>query len=191
MEKDMKEVIDSAVTHAVKEAPDINKEELAEALRAYFEERKPFYKSFNINEELIEQLYSTAYQEFQSGKFNDALASFEVLNTLDPTEAKYIFGKALCFKELKKMPQAVNEFIRLGIVDYGNPIPYWHMYECYDEMNDLWGAGAALGAVVYLSGSFDQYADLKQKALVALNSVSKETAKLPPTPGLEPTKEKK
>lgn len=167
-----------ALERYMKEMPNANKEQIEKIFTDFYEKGIPIYQSIGLNDDFMKFLYSTAYQMYQSGKFNEAIANFQVLSTFDPTEPKYALGMALCYKEMKKYPHAIEELLQCTSINPEDPIPYWHLYECFVEINEPWGAGSALGAVIYLCDQTQTNTDLKKRAEIALQQVSKETLSL-------------
>lgn len=171
----MEEMIKTAVDTMLKQVPNANRDEVEKMFKNYFEKGIPFFKSMGIDEDFMKYLYGTAYQLFQSGKFSEALASFQMLSIYDPTDDKYVLGKALCYKEMQKYPNAINELIAYAGMREDDPQPYWHMYECFELMNEPWGAGSSLGAVIYLCNQNNSHPELKKRAEMALVKISAET----------------
>lgn len=178
MEKVMKEAMKKAVDTVIKDNPDVDQVELKKMVEDVFENGTPVYKSAGIDDEFMKFLYGIGYQAYKSGKYADALAAFDLLYTYDASEAKYILGKALCYKEMHKYPNAINEFTLLTVSDPEDPSPYWHLYECYDAIDEPWGAGAALGAIIYLCREPGVNDALKQRAEAALPRICEMTASI-------------
>lgn len=167
-----------ALEKFMKDMPNADKGQVEKIFHDYYENGIPIYQSIGLNDDFMQSLYSIAYQTFQSGKFNEALANFQVLSTFDPADPKFALGLALCYKEMKKYPRAIEQLIQCTTIDPEDPIPYWHLYECFDEINDPWAAGSFLGAVIYICDQKQTNVDLRKRAEIALQQVSKETLSL-------------
>lgn len=171
MDDSMEEVILSTVNKMMEHKPNRKREKIEEIVRNYFEKGIPFYKSMGLGEDFMMFVYATGYQSFQAGKYNEACAAFEMLHAYDPDEPKYILGKALCFKEMKKYPNAINEFMYCASKAVDDPTLYWHMFECFEAMDESYGAASALGAVLYICQKTKSYDDLRLRAELALIQV--------------------
>lgn len=170
MDKSIEEAINKSLENVSLE----HKDEMKNALREFIENNKPIYKSLGIDEEIMKFTYATGYNAFHAGKYSDALAAFNTLYTFDPQEPKYTFGRALCYKEMGKYVNAINEFQRYTMLKPDDPQCYWLMYECFQALNEPWGAGAALGAVIQICSRFRKDDELLQRAEMALIGLTQE-----------------
>lgn len=172
----MKELIDNSVKTMMEMVPDADKKHVEKIFTDFFEKGIPFYKTMGFDDNFMEYLYGVGYQSFQSGKFPEALATFEVLYTYNPLEPKYTLGKALCYKEMRKYPNAINDLMRYTLTINDDPIIYWHIYQCFDAMEEPWGAGVALGSVISACDKTQSHDDLRKKAELALVNLSLQLA---------------
>lgn len=171
----MEEEIKIAVESMMKSVPDAKREEVEKVFRDYFEKGIPLYQAMGIDKEFMKYIYATGYQLFQAGKYTEALASFQLLATYDPDNPTYMLGQALCFKEMKKFPNAISGFIQYAMRKDDDPLPYWYMYECFEELDEPWGSGSSLGAVIHICNKHNVQPELKKLAELALVKVSEHT----------------
>lgn len=129
-----------------------------------------------INEAMMEGIYGQAYRLYNTGKYRDACQLFRLLIMLNASESKYTMGLAACFHMLKEFRNAVGTYAICGMLDPENPIPHFHASDCYIQMGDMMAALIALQMAVKRSGNKEQYATLKDRALLTIQSLKKEIA---------------
>lgn len=173
----MEEIIKNAVDTLIKNAPSVKREDAEKIFRDYYEKGIPLYKSMGIDEDFMKFLYATAYQMYQSGKFKEACANFQILATYDPTDPKYVLGQGLCYQQLRKYPNAINAFVQCGTMNSSDPYPYWHIYECFEELHEPWGSCSALAAVIQICDQTNEYPELRSKAEIAMQNAANMAAK--------------
>lgn len=129
-----------------------------------------------INEAMMEGIYGQAYRLYNTGKYRDACQLFRLLIMLNASESKYTMGLAACFHMLKEFRNAVGTYSICGMLDPENPIPHFHASDCYIQMGDMMAALIALEMAVKRSGNKQEYATLKDRALLTMESLRKEIA---------------
>lgn len=129
-----------------------------------------------INDAMMEGIYGQAYRLYNTGKYRDAMQLFRLLIMLNASEAKYTMGLAACFHMLKDFRSAVETYAICGMLDPSNPIPHFHASDCYIQMGDMLAALISLEMAVKRSGNKPEYATLKDRALLTMQSLRKEVA---------------
>lgn len=135
-------------------------------------------EELGYNDEKMEEIYGQAYRLYNTGKYSDAMQLFRLLLILDSTESKYYLGLASCFHMLKEYENAVKVYSIAGIVDPNTPVPHFHASDCYIQMNDKASAILMLELAVLRSGDKPEYQILKDRALLTIESLKKEIAKM-------------
>lgn len=131
-----------------------------------------------LSDAMVEGIYGQAYRLYNTGKYKDASQLFRLLIMLNSTEPKYAMGLAACFHMLKEYKNAVSTYAICGVIDPENPIPHYHASDCYIHMNDPVSALIALEMAVKRAGDKVEYQTLKDRALLTIESLKKEIAKI-------------
>lgn len=133
--------------------------------------------AMGLSEQAIEGIYGQAYRLYNTGKYKDATQLFRLLVTLNPTESKYSLGLAACFHMMKEFATAVELYTVCAMVDPQSPIPHYHASDCYLEMHDNASALIALEMAVKRSGEKAEFQQLKDRALMTIQSLKQELSK--------------
>lgn len=119
--------------------------------------------ALGFSPEVIEVIYQQGYNLFQSGKYKDALLIFTNLWQLDPTNSRYPFAIAACYHYSKDYLNAAANYIFYKYMDPLNPIPCFHLYDCYVKINEPISALYEIQEALVLSDKNPRYAQLKEK----------------------------
>ena len=118
-------------------------------------------ESLGFSPEMIDKIYEHGYYIFQSGKYKEALPVFNLLRELDGGEAHFTFAIAACHHHLKNYEEAIGNYMLYELLDDTNPLPYYHMYDCFTKMGQPLLAAGALQQAGRLAKQDPQYAELK------------------------------
>jgi type III secretion system low calcium response chaperone LcrH/SycD len=126
--------------------------------------------------EMMELVYKYGYNLFQSGKYQQAVTVFNTLRQLDITDPRYSFSIAACYHHMHQYLDAAANYIIYKYMDPLNPIPCFHLYDCYTKANYPISALAAIQEALILAERDPKYAGLKEKIQLEFNRI-KETLK--------------
>jgi type III secretion system low calcium response chaperone LcrH/SycD len=127
-----------------------------------------------LNDALVEGIYGQAFRLYNTGKYKDAIQLFRLLIMLNSSEPKYTMGLAACFHMLKEYENATGAYTLCGTLDPGNPIPYYHVSDCYIKMEDKRSALIALECALKRVGDKPEYATIKDRIIRSIDSLKKE-----------------
>lgn len=113
--------------------------------------------------QIMEVIYQNGYNLFQSGKFQDALVIFDVLRQLDITDRRYSFAIAACYHHTQQYLDAAANYLICQYMDPFNPIPSFHLYDCYVKTNYPISALEAIQQALILAERHPKYEKLKDK----------------------------
>lgn len=133
--------------------------------------------AMGLSDQMVEGIYAQAYQLYNTGKYKEASQLFRLLIMLNGAESKYSLGLAACYHMAKDYDAAVTVYTTCGMLDPNNPIPHYHASDCYLQMNDKVSAMIALEMAVKRSGSKPEFTQLKDRALMTIESLREEIAK--------------
>jgi type III secretion system low calcium response chaperone LcrH/SycD len=128
--------------------------------------------ALGFSQDLIEEIYEHGYHLFQSGKYKEALPIFELLRQLDGMDPRYTFAMAASHHQIKNYSEAAGYYMLCEVLDSKNPLPYYHLYDCFTRINEPSLAAGALNAADRLAGENPQYADLKNKIEMELKHLA-------------------
>jgi type III secretion system low calcium response chaperone LcrH/SycD len=136
---------------------------IEEALKKVLAENISLKEALGFSEDIIEEIYEQGYHLFQSGKYQAALPLFSLLNLLESTNPRFIFAIAACHHHAKDYAAAAGYYMLYEGVDPVNPLPYYHLYDCFRQLGYPQLAHSALNLADRLAGDDPKYAEMKGK----------------------------
>lgn len=133
--------------------------------------------TLGLSDAMVEGIYGQAYRLYNTGKYKDASQLFRVLVMLNPLEPKYTIGLGACFHMMKDYKSAIDTYTLATVMDTESPIPFYHISDCYTQINDNVSAAVALEMAIKRAGDKPEYKKLKDRALLTLESLKKEINK--------------
>jgi type III secretion system low calcium response chaperone LcrH/SycD len=137
--------------------------------------------AIGVSSQFLEGVYAQAYRLYNTGKYTEASHLFRMLILMDPTEAKYVLGLAACFHMLKEYKNAVQTYTMYGILDPTTPLPHYHSSDCFIQMKDYPSAFVCLKMAIKYAGDRPEYAKLKERAQLSLESIKEQINSEPST----------
>jgi type III secretion system low calcium response chaperone LcrH/SycD len=129
-----------------------------------------YIEALRLTPEVLEVIYQHGYHLFQSGKYKDALSTFEILRGLNPEDQRYAFAIAACHHFAKNYTEAIAYYIIYASFEQGDPIPFYHMYDCFLKTNHPTLAANALDEAYRRAKGNPKYHDLKEKIELELKN---------------------
>lgn len=120
-------------------------------------------EALGFSPELMEVIYQHGYNLFHNGKYQDALNIFKILRQLDITDTRYSYAVASCYHYLHQYLDAAENYNLTKYMDPFNPLPCFHLYDCYMQANYPISALQALQEALVLANKSDEYKELKKK----------------------------
>lgn len=166
MENEMKEIIQQAIEKSHQSLSSNTKMQIEEALLNLFEKNESPQKVFGIPDDVMENCYKGAYNLFKAGKYKEAIKIFESLRYLNPYDPRYSLAIAASFHYLKDYSKAAANYIDCKECDLFNPIPCFHLYDCFIKLDQPLLAVNAIAEVILRCQDIPQYKEMKEKALL-------------------------
>lgn len=142
------------------------------------EDCKAMKDILGISDEAAEGIYGQAYLLYNTGRYKDAGELFRLLIMMNATESKYLIGLAACYHMMKEYQSAGSTYNLASIIDPDNPVPFFHASDCYLQLGDTVSAASMLEMAIKRAGAKPQFATLKQRAEITLNTIRKDIKQL-------------
>ena len=145
--------------------------------------------AMGVSNSYLENVYAQAYRLYNTGKYVEATHLFRILIIMNAMEPKYTLGLAACFHMLKEYYNAIQTYTMCSALDPENPIPHYHSSDCFIQMKDYLSAMICLELAIDRAGDKPQYAKMKERAQLSLESLKKQVSATPPGTKTEVEKE--
>lgn len=148
--------------------------EATDNLTKKMEKSKSPKEVMGLTDAMVEGIYGQAYRLYNTGKFDEAIKIFRMLVMMNSTEPKYSMGLAACFHMKKNYKAAVDAYAIVQVIDPNNPVPFYHLSDCFIQMGDLSSACYSLEMAVKRAADKPEFKALKEKATLTIESLKKE-----------------
>lgn len=145
-----------------------------DALKQVFIEGKAPRHAMGISPDMMNLLYTFGFNSYNAGQYADAKQSFEMLNFLEPLSPKYLMGLAATHHKLKEYEKAVELYFTLVLVDEESPVPYFHIADCYEQLDNPGGVLLGLGGAISRCGMDQRFAKLKGRCYTMMKKCKQE-----------------
>lgn len=136
-------------------------------------------EAMGVSNSYLEGVYAQAYRLYNTGKYAEAVHLFRMLVMLNAMEPKYMMGLAACFHMLKDFSNAIQNYTIASVLDPGNPIPHYHCSDCSIQMKEYLSAMLYLELTLERCGEKPEFAKMKERAQLSLESLKKQTLHTP------------
>ncbi len=141
-------------------------------------EGSTLYESLRLTPDMLEVIYQHGYQLFQSGKYKEALSTFRILQTLHPEDKRYPFAIAAALHFEKNYVEAAAYYMIYASMDRTDPIPFYHLYDCFLKEKHPTIAENALDEAYRLAKGNPKYHDLKEKIELELKHIESKDSEI-------------
>lgn len=165
--KTIEELIETAATEIAKNGSEEDKKYYKSVLHKAIEVDKnivPDAKDLGLTPEMLNLLYEAAYHRYQEGKYNEACIIFSWLILLDAKNSTYYFGVASCYHRMKEYLKAINNYMLACAADPTNPMPFYHISDCYLKLNAPGNAICSLQMAITQAEDNPKYSKIKERA---------------------------
>lgn len=166
MSNQVREIIGLAVEQSRGSIPTELQEQVIENLVKIYEQGATPKEAFGISDQIMETCYNHAHNLYKAGKYNKAVRIFEMLRQLNLADARYSFATAVCYHYMGEYTYAAANYVICKEIDPFNPIPCFHLYDCYIKLDKPVAASDVLAEVIVKCGLDPRYSGLKEKALM-------------------------
>ncbi len=135
--------------------------------------------AMGISDSYLENVYAQAYRLYNTGKYTEATHLFRILIMLNAMEPKYMLGLAACFHMMKEYTNAIQTYTMCIALDPQSPVPHYHSSDCFIQMKDYLSAMICLELAIERAGDKPEYAKMKERAQLSLESLKKQVNSSP------------
>jgi len=147
--------------------PNASKEERAER-REFLEKIQlqgmTYAEAAGLDENHLEGLFSLGYHHYNSGKYEEAQQYFCYLTLLNNRDPRYFFSAGAAFQMLKDYSNAIAFYNQSTHLDWMNPMPWFHLADCYIKTEDYPNALMSLKGVINRTKNNGMYAKINERA---------------------------
>ncbi|KIA76085.1 Type III secretion specific chlamydia chaperone 2 [Parachlamydia acanthamoebae] len=151
-----------------------------DVLNKIFKDGQSPQQAMGLSDETLEAFYGYAYNLYGSGNYLDAQRIFQFLINLDASRSKYALGLAASMHMQKNYQAAIEAYMLAAFYDQENPVPFFHIADCYIKLDNPYGALLALDDAIRL-GFYPRYTLLRSKAILMRKKIRDDLG-LPDTP---------
>lgn len=157
--------------------------EIPKRLLKIFKEKEKLLKHFRAgkipqeiwgySDDVMEKFYQVSHKLLKNNRFEEAAEAFVFLATLKPKNPQYWLGLGVSLQYCHEYEAAINAYEMAAILEIENPWPYLYLAKCLFAIHDRESALQALDLAIEYAGEKEEYADLKNEALKAKDTLLK------------------
>jgi type III secretion system low calcium response chaperone LcrH/SycD len=127
--------------------------------------------AMGLSDEMVESMYNFAYRLYNTGKYDQASQIFRLLVMLNPIESRFMMGLAACYHMRKDYFNAATCYTICNILDPRDPLPHYHISDCYIETGQLDLAIKELEVCILCAEKFPVFEAIKDRAKITLDAL--------------------
>ena len=151
--------------------PKEEEQNLVAILTDVIEHGKSLKDALKYTPEMLEEIYAIAQRNFASGNYKEASLLFNVLISLDDSQARYYMGAGACAHMQKRYKDAVTYYQVCSHLDSDDPLPAYHAADCYMHLDDPGSAYKSITLAFLQSGNNPKYRQIKERASLMQNKI--------------------
>lgn len=164
-------LIKSVVDNIGEEITPDERKKMEEALVKIFVEHETPKEALGFSDEMMEHMYAYGYRLFNNGNYKRAGEVFIGLCTYNPKESRYVLGAGAAFHKQKNYLKACEYYLTAGILDTQDPLPFYYLYDCYNQAGILSDAQGCLEIAIHRMGDNPKFSKLKARAVLLLDGL--------------------
>lgn len=172
----IEEVIQTAITKVKPNCSEKDRENYHNVLSKVLDEGMSMREAMAMSGDTLEYLYGYAYRFYTTGNYKNASLVFAYLTMLDINNPKYFMAFAACKHRLKEYYEAINAYLSAFYLNVKDPLPFFHISDCYEKLNKPDYALFSLGMAIHIAGENPYYAKIKERALLREAAIQNELA---------------
>lgn len=117
----------------------------------------------SLSDESKETLYSSGFELYRNGKYEDAIAFFKMLTLVDPTVRRNWMGLGACQQMLKDYDSAIACYGAAAVLNSDDPYVHWYAADCFFHKGDKEKAIEALSSSIITAKKSKEHLPLVAK----------------------------
>lgn len=147
--------------------------EKPDMLKKFLESGKSLQEIIGYSDELMEELYQSAAQVFEEGRYQESQDGFLFLTTINPYVYAYWIGLAMSYQLLEEYEEAILAYESAITIDTESPLPHYYKAACHLLINEVQEARAAIDIAKAKCEGKVEYIALLEKARQADERIQK------------------
>lgn len=143
-----------------------DKELVKQALTQVIENGKTIMEAVGFSKDQVELIYEYGYDLYKNSKFLESNQTFQFLSMLNPNDYRFVFGSGASFHKMNNFDKAIPYYWAAIKLDPANPMPWFHLSDCYLQKEDPILAEAMLQKTIDVAGINPHYVQIKEQANV-------------------------
>jgi len=135
-----------------------------QTLARMINENKTLQEVLNVDQDILEEMYSLAYSHYMQGKYQDAYNLFYFIHLTAPTNYKFTFGFASCCHQLQMYNDAVVLFAAALEISQEDPTPLFYMADSFEKLGMTEESKGCFEALIKLCGEREEFKALKEQS---------------------------
>lgn len=146
-------------------------------VKIFIDQAKP-QEVLGFSDEMMEHIYAYGYRLYNLGSYKKASEVFQGLTTYNPQESRYALALGASYHRQKNHRDASRYYLRAGVLDPKDPLPFYYLYDCYTQCGLLGDAYICLQEVIDRAGNNPLYEKIKERCILLQSSLKEEIKKL-------------
>lgn len=169
--KTTKEVVKETIDNLGVQASEDVKKAIEKLVTDVYEKGMLPKDAMGLSNEMIESMYNFAYRLYNTGKYEQASQIFRLLIMLNPVESRFMMGLAASYHMRKDYFNAATCYTICSILDPRDPLPHYHVSDCYIESGNLELARRELEVCILCAEKFPVFAAIKDRAQMTMQAL--------------------
>lgn len=169
--KTTKEVVKETIDSLGVQASEDVKKAIEKLVTDVYEKGMLPKDAMGLSDEMIESMYNFAYRLYNTGKYEQASHIFRLLIMLNPVESRFMMGLAASYHMRKDYYNAATCYTICNILDPRDPLPHYHISDCYIETGNIEQALQELELCILCSEKFPVFDAIKDRAKLTIESL--------------------
>jgi type III secretion system low calcium response chaperone LcrH/SycD len=116
-----------------------------------------------ISDDALEEIYSLAYNYYNQGKYEEALALFNFLASASPSVYKYVLGLASTYHQMNSFGDAIVGFYIAMHLNPEDPTPAYYITDSFLKLNRPEDAVEYADLTIKACKDRPEYSELKER----------------------------
>lgn len=136
--------------------------QMSEQIHDFVEGGIPLRELLGFSDRVMEEKYRLAYEAYQKGEYEEAIARFSYLVSIDSFQASYWLALAHSQWKQGDFLGACNSYSSLTALDDQNPRHYFYLAHCHFRCHQIGEGIEAIERGIEMAGQDHQYREIEE-----------------------------